>query len=782
MGAVSPRGLADHLRTLDDGALVALLRARPDLAVPTPTDLSVLATRAQVRLSVARAMETLDLFTLEVLDAVRLAPSVSGVLALVGDAVPADRVRAALDRLRSLVLVWGPDDALHVLAAVADTAGPYPAALGRSLAELLAPASSDQLAPVLDALHLPPARQPVATEALTEALSDPVRVRALTDTAPPEARAVLERLAAGPPLGALRGARRAVAAVEADSPVRWLLAHGLLAATGDDTVELPREIGLVVRGDRPLGPLHPDPPGTSGRVLTTADVDAAGAGQVLEVVRLAETLLEAAAAETPGVLRSGGLGVRELRRLARIAAVTEPVAALLLEVTAAAGLLGQTGEVEPEWLPTPAYDVWRTDDAAGRWAVLATAWLRMTRLPRLIGQRDDRDRLLGALAPEIERTGAPATRRAALGALAHFGPGTAAPPEDVVAAVDWASPRRRGRGDALGWALEEAATLGLTGRGALTSFGRALLAGDPAADLLRKLLPEPLDHVLVQPDLTVVAPGPLEPDLATELGLVADVESAGAATVYRVTAGSVRRALDAGRTAGDLHTLFAARSRTPIPQSLTYLIDDTARRHGGLRVGGATAYLRSDDEALLAGVLADRRNEALRLRRLAPTVLVSTAPVNRLLEVLRDGGYAPVAEDASGGVVLTRTDERRAVTARRSTRPAAGPPVLDDERLAQVVRAARTGDAAARESRRSPVSTTHVPGVTTATTLAILQTAARARSNVWLGYVDAHGGTATRKVRPVSVGAGYLRAEDDRTEVLHTFALHRITSAAPVEE
>jgi hypothetical protein len=34
----------------------------------------------------------------------------------------------------------------------------------------------------------------------------------------------------------------------------------------------------------------------------------------------------------------------------------------------------------------------------------------------------------------------------------------------------------------------------------------------------------------------------------------------------------------------------------------------------------------------------------------------------------------------------------------------------------------------------------------------------------------------------VSVGAGYLRAEDDRTEVLHTFALHRITSAAPVEE
>ena len=34
-----------------------------------------------------------------------------------------------------------------------------------------------------------------------------------------------------------------------------------------------------------------------------------------------------------------------------------------------------------------------------------------------------------------------------------------------------------------------------------------------------------------------------------------------------------------------------------------------------------------------------------------------------------------------------------------------------------------------------------------------------------------------RLVRPVSMGAGYLRAEDDRTEMLHTFALHRITAA-----
>jgi hypothetical protein len=31
------------------------------------------------------------------------------------------------------------------------------------------------------------------------------------------------------------------------------------------------------------------------------------------------------------------------------------------------------------------------------------------------------------------------------------------------------------------------------------------------------------------------------------------------------------------------------------------------------------------------------------------------------------------------------------------------------------------------------------------------------------------------------MGSGYLRAEDERTEMLHTFALHRITSAVREE-
>ena len=82
--------------------------------------------------------------------------------------------------------------------------------------------------------------------------------------------------------------------------------------------------------------------------------------------------------------------------------------------------------------------------------------------------------------------------------------------------------------------LTEAHALGIVGRGAITRPARKLLAGDAdAVDAMAKVLPEPIDHFLLQADLTVIVPGPLERDLAEQLAAVATVESAGAAMVYR---------------------------------------------------------------------------------------------------------------------------------------------------------------------------------------------------------------------------------------------------------
>ena len=159
--------------------------------------------------------------------------------------------------------------------------------------------------------------------------------------------------------------------------------------------------------------------------------------------------------------------------------------------------------------------------------------------------------------------------------------------------------------------------------------------------------------------------------------------------------------------------------------------------------------------------------------------------IGRAMTALRDAGFAPVQEDAGGSIVVGRPRVFRAQPRRTGMSMPAfvdSSRALTPARLAAAVEALRAGDAAARAARRAPVTVrTADSGVTAAQAhtqaLAVLQQAIRDKQRVWVGYVDAHGATASRLLRPVSIGAGYLRAEDERTEMLHTFALHRITAA-----
>ncbi len=764
----APRSLADSLRLWPDERLAALLQARPDLSVPVPPDLGVLAARAAVRLSVLRALDGLDAFRLSVLERLCLDDRLLNrkqVLKLNGPGAD-----AALDSLSDLALVWGTDDAVNVVGSVRDVLAST-AGFGRPLAALMASHTPQRLAPVQQALGVDTVDEVLA------ALNDRDRVEALLVTGGDAVRSVVTTLAAGPPYGKVREARRIPRLDELDSPVRWLLAHGMLVAIDDDTVELPRELGVMLRRSPNVAA---QPPVLATTKVGVADVDRAAAHEAAQFVGHVEAMLESWADDAPSVLRSGGLGVRDLKRTVKELDVTEEVAALVIEVAHAAGLLDQSPGVDPDWVPTQAYDRWVAAPPEDRWIALARAWVPMTRLPSVVGLRDERDKALAALSQEIERSSAPTDRRRVTDVLLDTTAGHAVDAEAVVAVLAWRAPRRGGRlRDQLPtWILSELAVLGLTGRGGLATHGRRLLEGQDreAARALRDLLPSPLDHVLVQPDLTVVAPGPLERDLARELSLVADVESKGGATVFRVSDGSVRRALDAGRTSSDLHELFRTRSRTPVPQSLTYLIDDVARRHGRLRVGSSTSYLRCDDEALLTELLATKKADVLKLRRLAPTVVTSASPINHVLEVLRSLGHAPAAEAPDGAVLIARGDARRTAQRPRPTRPGEAVPLADTQaRLA--VTALRAGDLASRASHRAPATVSSAID-----TLAFLQQSVREARQVWIGYVDAQGRSTSRVVEPRSVEGGYVTAYDHLRQEDRTFSIHRITGVAEVEE
>lgn len=785
-----PRSLAEELRARTDDELAALLRLRPDLVVPVPVDIAQLASRASTRASAARALDRLDRFTLHVVDAMIVLPdptTAEAVQRLVD--APDDDVQAALQRLRDRALIWGGEDSLHLVRVVAEIVGPHPAGLGPPAEQLLLALTPSRLATIMEGLGLEPAVDHASAAARFAAyLGSPETLQPLLDELGPKTTAALQVLAEGPPTGRVENARRDVTRADAQTPIDHLLSVGLLIPVDGDAVVLPREVGLHLRGGRIAGQIDVAEPRLDVTERSPESVDRAAAANAFEVVRKVETLLDTWAFEPPAVLRTGGLGVRDLRKLPDLLDTDETGAAFITELAYVTGMLAPSGTDSEVWLPTPEYDAWQRADEADRWVGLVRAWLRTSRVAGLVGTRDDRDRLVPALGGDLDRPAAPEIRRQVLDILAGLEPGSAPDAAGVTDVIRWRLPRRGGRirDDLVGWTVREAEYLGLTGRGALASYGRPLLGaagarGDlAAAEVLRPLLPEPLDHVLVQADLTAVAPGPLRSDIARELALLADIVSRGGASVYRFTEGSIRRALDAGLTADDVHEFLASVSRTPVPQPLTYLVDDTARRHGSLRVGPAASFVRSDDHAVLAEIMSSSQVTALGLRRIAPTVLVSSIDGATLLERLRQLGFAPTPETADGSVVVARAEPRRASRSappRPATADREAPP---EETLAAAIRALRAGD---RSSAVRPAETTPGQLERSASTqmLADLRRALELGATVWIGYIDHHGGSSERVVDPVRLEGGWLSAFDHRTSEIRSFAVHRISAIALVD-
>nr|BFE84057.1 hypothetical protein GCM10020093_066580 [Planobispora longispora] len=287
--------------------------------------------------------------------------------------------------------------------------------------------------------------------------------------------------------------------------------------------------------------------------------------------------------------------------------------------------------------------------------------------------------------------------------------------------------------------------------------------------------------MLLQADLTAVAPGPLTGELSRWLALAADVESTGGATVYRFCEGSIRRALDAGQGADEMLAMLERHSKTPVPQPLGYLVTDVARRHGRMRIGTASAYVRCDDPSVLDEVMADRRATPLRLRRLAPTVIASKTSRATLVDALRAMGYAPVAESLDGDVIITQLDVRRTEGPPQPRVPVVftGP---DTDVIAAAVRAVRAGDAA-HQARRRPVDAPagQVPRSPATATISALRDAIRQGSQVWIGYLDSQGNATSRILEPARMEGGYLTAYDETRAAVHRFALHRITGVSEIQ-
>ena len=534
---------------------------------------------------------------------------------------------------------------------------------------------------------------------------------------PAEERKVLETLSRSNGLGTTRDA-----AVDADParPIPRLIAKQLLHRVGSTTVRLPRAVHLALNG-KATAPIPVE--GITESPAPDSKVDDAGTAAGLSTVRGMQRVIDSLGARPIELLKDKTVGVRQLTNLSKSLNIGEEELRRLIELGMSGRLLsrGEPKNMEGNFLaPTELAQTWLDANLAEKWQLLLESWTTSTWTSegRTLAHTNDRLPSFREKVLQVYLRGAKPTFEEAL--RFHF-------PLFATHTADETIADLRAEAEWIGAIALERPT-------------SVLIEGPEAA---ARLTPDTVDYFLIQADMTVLVPGPLDPETHQRLESVADLESPGLASVYRISDASLRRGLDRGMTGEEIHAFFAAHGE--VPQTLEFHIGDVSKRHGTLRSGPALSYLRSEDPALLQIAL-----KAAPLRLLAPTVAISQLPVHDLLERLRDHGLSPAAEDHNGAS-LTVAPEPATLPTPTARRATASPDI------AKAMRNLRDDSAPSAPS------------------LDIVHAAARTARPITIGYADKNGNEKHRTVTPLTVAGGQIDARSSDGSTIR-FPLHRITS------
>jgi hypothetical protein len=96
-------------------------------------------------------------------------------------------------------------------------------------------------------------------------------------------------------------------------------------------------------------------------------------------------------------------------------------------------------------------------------------------------------------------------------------------------------------------------------------------------------------------------------------------------------------------------------------------------------------------KSILSQILHDKKCEHLRLRKIAPTVLISEFELSEIIGELREFGYLPAAENA-GGVLLSQPNLRRAKSRPKPPRIISDFTVPKESIVLSAVKTVKVGD------------------------------------------------------------------------------------------
>ncbi|MGO3146062.1 MAG: helicase-associated domain-containing protein [Leucobacter sp.] len=309
--------------------------------------------------------------------------------------------------------------------------------------------------------------------------------------------------------------------------------------------------------------------------------------------------------------------------------------------------------------------------------------------------------------------------------------------------------------------------LGITMHGHLSSGGAQVLYD---SEFIPTGWPAAAPGIYVQPDLTVVIPGPLPVADESALATIAVPEQLGVASTLRITEASLGEAFDRGLDAQTIRDMLERLTVSGIPQPLDYLITALSERAGSVIVTqNFSEHGRSRidfaQEALRNTVLVDRRLAHLQLHEppAAPLTDTAIAPLysklraDHVLAALLDARYPAKTESQAHAAAEAQADRKAAEAhAFEASTEAPADPV---EELVDRVLAA---------THASPSD------IGRQVTLAI-----RDRSSIKV-TVEIRGAVRDFTIVPVSLAAGRMRALDEIAGVERTLPLEAITAVAPV--
>ena len=218
--------------------------------------------------------------------------------------------------------------------------------------------------------------------------------------------------------------------------------------------------------------------------------------------------------------------------------------------------------------------------------------------------------------------------------------------------------------DALGNELnvlhEQAQDIGFSVHGLATSLLAPSLRGEfsVAAKAVENHLPAAQNSLIVQADLSLIAPGPLDTKTEATLRKFATVEQVSVACSYRLSPLSVTHGLECGLSIEEIRDLLLELSSKPLPQPVDYLLNEVQERFGRLTIlagnGASKAILKCTQGMLLTEILNDVRVRAFAFAPLTASSIATRFDPEVLYFALRDHGYLPIRIDAAGAVISPR--------------------------------------------------------------------------------------------------------------------------------